>query len=328
MTAEPTEAVPAGDRLFALIASIPGSGTVDWCGPVRALLDEVRADAAAVPVVVPRADRAAGAASPAIRRKLRQWAYAAGHIESELDGAVDRMYALIAQDVAPVALTATDRATTLQEAADRLWALANRTTERGAGVLWAAEWLRRLAGETRQHLCAECDHPKHVHIEGEDPVPPGTCADCPDDDTHHDYEARQDPAPDREQAALKHAHVGPVQQAGRDQAALGKVREWVTSDVVTARNGFGDGYRGAQRDVRDLITGSQQADDEAQTYPLCARDCDEPGAHNSADCIKCPGGWRAGHSFAAASSGQSDTEPLHGESVAHIAGLPGTDTEA
>ena len=39
-------------------------------------------------------------ASSAIRRKLRQWAYAAGHIESELDGAVDRMYALIAQDVA------------------------------------------------------------------------------------------------------------------------------------------------------------------------------------------------------------------------------------
>ncbi|MEI5522500.1 hypothetical protein WB388_18015 [Streptomyces brasiliscabiei] len=39
-------------------------------------------------------------ASAAIRRKLRQWAYAAGHIESELDGAVDRMYALIAQDVA------------------------------------------------------------------------------------------------------------------------------------------------------------------------------------------------------------------------------------
>ena len=35
---EPT----AADRLFALIASIPGSGTVDWCGPARALLDEHR----------------------------------------------------------------------------------------------------------------------------------------------------------------------------------------------------------------------------------------------------------------------------------------------
>ncbi|MCX4405918.1 MULTISPECIES: hypothetical protein [unclassified Streptomyces] len=45
-------------------------------------------------------------ASAAIRRKLRQWAYAAGHIESELDGAVDRMYALIAQDVAAGAQTA------------------------------------------------------------------------------------------------------------------------------------------------------------------------------------------------------------------------------
>lgn len=35
----------------------------------------------------------------AIRKKLRGWAYSAGHIESELDAAVDRMYQLIAQDV-------------------------------------------------------------------------------------------------------------------------------------------------------------------------------------------------------------------------------------
>ncbi|MFC4506669.1 MULTISPECIES: hypothetical protein [Streptomyces] len=33
----------ARDRLFALIASIPGSGTVDWCDPARALLDEIAA---------------------------------------------------------------------------------------------------------------------------------------------------------------------------------------------------------------------------------------------------------------------------------------------
>jgi hypothetical protein len=37
--------------------------------------------------------------SAAIRRKLRRWAYAAGHIEAELDGAVDRVYTLIAQDI-------------------------------------------------------------------------------------------------------------------------------------------------------------------------------------------------------------------------------------
>ncbi|MER6367116.1 hypothetical protein ABT255_01840 [Streptomyces mirabilis] len=146
---------------------------------------------------------------PAIRRKLRQWAYAAGHIEPELDGAVDRMYALIAQDVAP----ATDRATTLQEAADRLERKASallaglddlaifvgkaRAVEAEILNREAAE-LRRLAGEARQPACAECDHPHDAHTEGEDPVTPGICADCPDDDTHHDYEARQDPTPDSE----------------------------------------------------------------------------------------------------------------------------------
>jgi hypothetical protein len=39
----------------------------------------------------------------------------------------------------------TNQAAILREAANRLWAMANRTTERGAGVLWAADWLRRLA---------------------------------------------------------------------------------------------------------------------------------------------------------------------------------------
>jgi hypothetical protein len=42
---EPT----AADRLFALIASIPGSGTVDWCSPARALLDEIAAAPEAAP---------------------------------------------------------------------------------------------------------------------------------------------------------------------------------------------------------------------------------------------------------------------------------------
>ena len=43
-----------------------------------------------------------------------------------------------------------------------------------------------------------------------------------------------------------------------DEARLARVREWVTSDVVTARNEFGNGYREAQRDIRDLITGAEQ----------------------------------------------------------------------
>ena len=40
---------PARDRLFALISSIPGSGSIDWCGPARALLDEI----AGVPAPAP-----------------------------------------------------------------------------------------------------------------------------------------------------------------------------------------------------------------------------------------------------------------------------------
>jgi predicted HAD superfamily Cof-like phosphohydrolase len=39
-----TDQTTPAERLFALIASIPGSGSVDWCEPVRALLAEVRAD--------------------------------------------------------------------------------------------------------------------------------------------------------------------------------------------------------------------------------------------------------------------------------------------
>lgn len=35
----------ARDRLFALIASIPGSGTADWCDKARTLLDAVEAEA-------------------------------------------------------------------------------------------------------------------------------------------------------------------------------------------------------------------------------------------------------------------------------------------
>ncbi|MFD5069155.1 hypothetical protein ACFWNC_14670 [Streptomyces sp. NPDC058369] len=33
---------PAEDRLFALIAHIPGSGAMDWCDEARRLIDEIR----------------------------------------------------------------------------------------------------------------------------------------------------------------------------------------------------------------------------------------------------------------------------------------------
>lgn len=54
-TTDPQQA--ARDRLFALIASIPGSGGVDWCGKARALLNEIAAAPAAAPSAP--ADRAA-----------------------------------------------------------------------------------------------------------------------------------------------------------------------------------------------------------------------------------------------------------------------------
>jgi len=53
-----TDQPPARDRLFALIASIPGSGSVDWSGPARALLDEIEA---ASGVRVPATDQTAAA---------------------------------------------------------------------------------------------------------------------------------------------------------------------------------------------------------------------------------------------------------------------------
>ncbi|WP_157849397.1 hypothetical protein [Streptomyces violaceorubidus] len=50
--------------------------------------------------------------------------------------------------------------------------------------------------ETAAAPCVECDHPKTAHGEGDDPVTPGQCADCPDDEDRHDYQpaagARQD----------------------------------------------------------------------------------------------------------------------------------------
>jgi hypothetical protein len=71
-----------------------------------------------------------------------------------------------------------------------------------------------------------------------------------------------------------------VLPAPTDRAAeerLARVCEWVTSDVVTARTGFGDGYREAQRDIRDLLDGRRMADEaqpvEARRLPDCPDDC-------------------------------------------------------
>ncbi|GHC40121.1 hypothetical protein GCM10010348_79210 [Streptomyces anthocyanicus] len=74
----------------------------------------------------------------------------------------------------------------------------------GTGAPWDAihervAELRRVADETaategaRQAEtatppCIECGHPRADHGEGEDPVTPGQCQACPDDDAWHDYQ--------------------------------------------------------------------------------------------------------------------------------------------
>jgi len=47
----------------------------------------------------------------------------------------------------------------------------------------------------------------------------------------------------------------PETPGGDNTALVARILVWVESDVVTARNEFGDGYREAQRDIRDLIIG-------------------------------------------------------------------------
>lgn len=56
----------------------------------------------------------------------------------------ERIFELQGENARLRELAAEVRAAALNEAADDLSALANRTTERGAGVLWAAERLRTL----------------------------------------------------------------------------------------------------------------------------------------------------------------------------------------
>jgi hypothetical protein len=42
-------------------------------------------------------------------------------------------------------------------------------------------------------------------------------------------------------------------RAVRAETVISRLRVWTTSEVVTARNSFGDGYREAIRDVRDIL---------------------------------------------------------------------------
>jgi predicted nucleic acid-binding protein len=76
-----------------------------------------------------------------------------------------------------------------------------------------------------------------------------------------------------------------IAQAMADaEERLARVTEWVTSDVVTARNEFGNGYREAQRDIRDLLAGRRMADEAQQSElegacdPASAGDLPAPAA--------------------------------------------------
>ncbi|MFI8439975.1 hypothetical protein ACIGKG_05065 [Streptomyces rochei] len=94
-----------------------------------------RADAVLAVLPAP-ADRAAVASAP-VRKTLRRWAYAAGHIEAELDGAVDRMYELIARDVRRMAdETATTETQARRGDAFEAWLKAQRDDHPRSSHAW------------------------------------------------------------------------------------------------------------------------------------------------------------------------------------------------
>lgn len=51
----------------------------------------------------------------------------------------------------------------------------------------AADALLNCTTEEKSAICGECDHAPASHSEGEDPVSPGVCAECPDGEETHDY---------------------------------------------------------------------------------------------------------------------------------------------
>lgn len=129
-------------RKTCLVARSDVPPTSFTCG----LCEVLDAPAVSVPPPAPRADDQA-----ALRDRI---ADALARLDAEKWGveipAKDhpfwQMYPTQADAVLAVLPEPADQAAVLREAADDLWALANRLTERGQGVLWAAEWLRRRAG--------------------------------------------------------------------------------------------------------------------------------------------------------------------------------------
>lgn len=97
---------PAADRLFALIASIPGSGSVDWCDQARALLAEHAA--AALPSV----------GGAALRDRVRRAVCEAEGFAWDSSMLEPDEYGDVADAVLAVLPAPADRAAALTEAAD------------------------------------------------------------------------------------------------------------------------------------------------------------------------------------------------------------------
>ncbi|MEU5496127.1 hypothetical protein [Streptomyces griseofuscus] len=157
----------ARDRLFALIASIPGSSSVDWCDEVRALLDEAAAVSAVVSPPTSRAalrDRIAQALDNANRTHPcpvtgSQYWTGCYHPDGTSSSCHTNRRTDAVLSVLPVQ---DDRAAVLLWAADHLLTLKTPPNYTGVhglmfsnGAQAAGEELRRLAAEAQDAVTAE-----------------------------------------------------------------------------------------------------------------------------------------------------------------------------
>jgi hypothetical protein len=179
MTAEtPATQYPARDRLFALIASIPDSGTANWCDHARVHLDDYRAEVLA--------ERAVSSPAPAARAAAQDPTPLRWGLNDVLWGDDDTVTVLLSgpagepywleldperagvlrEDLAgPDGAAVVDRAAVLRELADRADP-ANEASWFGDFGHLVGEWIRkqadyeerRLAGEARDER--EAPHPE------------------------------------------------------------------------------------------------------------------------------------------------------------------------
>ncbi|CAM5265336.1 hypothetical protein [Streptomyces fumanus] len=281
-------------RPAAVMVSVTGEWTVDGrpgSGEVTAhfegdpsgwpvwLAEEARGALAAVPV--PSVDRAAlrqRVAAALAREDAHNAGYDHGFVGSygadeETDGFVDAV--LDAVLPAPA-----DRAAVLRWAADRLWALANRTTERGQGVLWAAEWLRRMAAEAQPvHVCKPGANSYYCPTSGqtESDCHGGftTCCDRPD--LHQPTAEAQPATPDTEPAPQCTAGLLPATSERVDRCVRhGKHDSHVTASGVRWGKGSNDEPAGSA------------AKPETDTPTETVHDCPPPGSSRTPCCNRLP----------------------------------------